>query len=40
MHTSPFAFNRELARATTIPASWYTDPACLDLEHRRVFRRT
>jgi len=25
---------------TTLPASWYTDPAVLRLEHERIFRRT
>ncbi|MBL8177750.1 MAG: Rieske 2Fe-2S domain-containing protein [Bryobacterales bacterium] len=30
----------DVARATTIPASWYTDPRMLELERRRVFEGT
>jgi phenylpropionate dioxygenase-like ring-hydroxylating dioxygenase large terminal subunit len=29
-----------LAEGLTLPASWYTDPAVLRLEHERIFRRT
>lgn len=29
-----------LPRATTPPASWYTEPAFLELEHERLFRRS
>ena len=29
-----------LARASTIPAPWYTDPRILELELRTVFRRS
>src|SRR5258708_2118602 len=30
----------DLARAATIPARWYTDPAFLKLEQERIFART
>ncbi len=40
MQLSDFTLNPDLAHATTIPASWYIDPAMLDLEMERVFRRT
>jgi choline monooxygenase len=40
MSDSTFRYEPELARATTIPASWYTDPAMLDREHEKIFRRT
>jgi choline monooxygenase len=35
-----FRFERDLARATTVPAAWYTDPAALEREKERVFART
>jgi len=38
--TQRFSFNPNLASASTIPASWYRDPARLDLEKQKVFRRT
>lgn len=38
--TDDFRFEPDLARAATIPASWYTDPARLPLERERIFRRT
>ena len=37
---SPFIYERDLARATTIPADWYTDPAMLTLEKEQIFART
>ena len=38
--TQRFSFDSNLASASTIPASWYRDPARLDLEKQKVFRRT
>jgi choline monooxygenase len=35
-----FPFEKDLARATTPPASWYFDPAALERERERVFART
>src|SRR5688500_15400738 len=32
--------NPDLARAETIPADWYTDPAMLELEREKIFRTT
>src|SRR5438094_706297 len=40
MDLSDFIFQPELARASTIPARWYTDPAMLEAERRSVFGRT
>ncbi len=40
MDLSDFTFEPNLARASTIPAHWYTDPAMLALESRNVFGRT
>lgn len=40
MSKDDYRFEPNLARATTLPASWYTDPARLRLEHERIFRRT
>jgi choline monooxygenase len=40
MPTDAFRFESELARATTLPATWYTDPAVLDEEQSKIFRRT
>jgi len=37
---SDYQFQPDLARASTIPARWYTDPAVLDAERRSVFSRT
>jgi choline monooxygenase len=37
---SSFRFEPNLVRATTIPASWYTDPAMLEQEKEKIFRRT
>jgi len=37
---SDFRFEPNLARASTIPARWYTDSAMLEQERRRVFART
>jgi choline monooxygenase len=36
----PFRLDPNLATAATLPASWYTDPARLELEKTRIFRRT
>ncbi len=38
--STPFIFDPNLATAATIPASWYTDPAMLEVETARIFRRT
>jgi choline monooxygenase len=35
-----FTFEPDLARATTIPARWYTEPDMLKIEQRRVFDTT
>lgn len=40
MDLSDFRFEPDLARASTIPSRWYTDPAMLQAERRRVFGRT
>jgi choline monooxygenase len=40
MDLSDYTFNPDLARASTIPARWYTDPAMLAAENRSVFGRT
>lgn len=40
MDLTGYEATRDLARATTIPASWYTDPRVLELEKRRVFLGT
>jgi choline monooxygenase len=40
MYDPTFRFEPDLARAGTIPASWYTDPRMLDLEREKIFRRT
>src|SRR5437764_12332245 len=40
MDLGDYTFNPDLARASTIPARWYTDPAMLEAERRAVFART
>src|SRR5690242_19800539 len=40
MAQPPFVWNPDLARATTIPAAWYTDPAMLKREQLAVFGAT
>src|SRR5687768_6869964 len=35
-----FAQSDDLARAATLPASWYTDPRMLPIERERLFWRT
>jgi choline monooxygenase len=40
MDLSDYTFNPDLARASTIPARWYTEPAFLDSERSAVFGRT
>jgi len=40
MDLSDFRFQPDLARASTIPARWYTDPEMLAMERSRVFGRT
>jgi choline monooxygenase len=40
MNLDDYRPTSNLAAATTIPARWYTDPAFLDLERRRVFWAT
>jgi choline monooxygenase len=40
MGLSDYNFTSDLARAWTIPARWYTDPAFVELECRRIFART
>ena len=37
---SDYAYTSDLARAATIPARWYIDPAFLEAERRRVFGGT
>ena len=32
-----FRYESDLARATTIPSSWYTDPAMLAIEQEHIF---
>ena len=39
MDLSDYSFTADLARASTIPARWYTDPAFLEAERRAVFGR-
>ncbi len=40
MDLTAFTFQPDLARATTIPADWYSDPNMLALEQERVFGRS
>lgn len=40
MSNLDFIFEPNLARASTIPAAWYTDPARLKLEQQQIFRCT
>lgn len=40
MTSDGFVFEPDLARAGTLPSSWYRDPAVLDRELVRVFART
>ncbi|MBI3682427.1 MAG: Rieske 2Fe-2S domain-containing protein [Acidobacteria bacterium] len=40
MDLSDYSPTNDLARATTIPARWYIEPQFLELEKRKVFRRT
>lgn len=40
MPPADYIFEPALARASTIPARWYTDPAMLDRERRAIFHRT
>lgn len=40
MSDDDFRFQPDLARAGTIPARWYVDPAILEGEYERVFGRT
>src|SRR2546425_3985950 len=40
MDLTGYRHNPDLARASTIPARWYTDPAMLEIERRQVFGRT
>jgi choline monooxygenase len=40
MMPADYTFEPSLARASTIPARWYTDPAMLELERRAIFHRT
>ncbi|HTS30061.1 MAG TPA: SRPBCC family protein [Bryobacteraceae bacterium] len=40
MDLSDYTFTPDLARAATIPARWYTDPAFLEAERREIFGRT
>src|SRR5688572_2488256 len=35
-----FSFDERLERASTLPSSWYLDPAALSEEKQRVFSRT
>jgi phenylpropionate dioxygenase-like ring-hydroxylating dioxygenase large terminal subunit len=38
--TVPSALRAELEQGLTLPASWYSDPAVLQLEYERIFNRT
>ena len=40
MDLSDYRFEPDLARAATLPARWYVDPAMLEIEHCAVFGRT
>ena len=40
MELGDYTHQPDLARASTIPARWYTDPAMLEAERRHVFART
>ncbi|MBK9710968.1 MAG: Rieske 2Fe-2S domain-containing protein [Kouleothrix sp.] len=40
MDLTSFTFQPDLSLATTIPASWYLDPAMLAIEQRRIFGRS
>ena len=40
MLPADYTFEPSLARASTIPSAWYTDPAMIDLERRAIFHRT
>jgi choline monooxygenase len=40
MSTSDYWFQPNLARASTLPARWYTDPAMLASERTKIFGRT
>jgi choline monooxygenase len=40
MNLDAFTFEPDLARATTIPASWYTNADMLKVEQARIFGRT
>ncbi|HKR00256.1 MAG TPA: SRPBCC family protein [Pyrinomonadaceae bacterium] len=40
MSTDDYVFDERLARASTLPARWYTDASLLALEKARVFSRT
>ena len=40
MDSSGYRFEPDLARASTLPSHWYTDPAMLEAERRDVFART
>lgn len=37
---TPYVFEPRLARATTLPSSYYTDPLFLTVENERIFART
>jgi choline monooxygenase len=39
-HPTTFRFDPNLSTAATIPAPWYIDPAQLQLERQKIFRRT
>ena len=40
MKLTGYSATNDLARATTIPSSWYTDPSVLQLEKPKVFHHT
>src|SRR5688572_24096071 len=40
MSLPPYQWNSDLAHATTIPATWYTEPEMLKREQRQVFGST
>ena len=40
MDRPEYRFEPDLARASTLPSHWYTNPAMLDAERGAVFGRT
>jgi choline monooxygenase len=40
MNDDDYVFDEQLARASTLPSRWYTDPSVLEEEQARIFART